>query len=139
MFANELMINDWVINRGAKVRVVALDAYDHEIETEVTHKGDNGVRVKEVAPIPLTPEIMMANGFKLEQNDYVWTDDVHSPEQVYIAISFRRDGTVRIVDVHNFRCQFFSDRLTYGYTVHELQRALRCCGLWELADNLKIE
>ena len=55
-----------------------------------------------------------------------------------------------IVKVEDGRVTFFGDEESprgeieiaghiYDYTyVHELQRALRCCGLWELAENFKV-
>lgn len=129
MKASELMIGDWVRMRlsfGTQWYIDKVGVINPENEIEYE-------------PIPLTEEILKANGFKQEPDGaYTWYDNVHIPEQVYVAVSLRRDGSARIIDVHNHRKQFFTDSIPYGYSVHELQHALRLCGLNELAEKFKI-
>lgn len=137
MKADNLMINDWVINRGAKVRVVALDAYNHEIETEVTHKGDNGVRVKEVEPIPLTDGFWAANGWEEDILNSVGKR-IKSSQGTFIDIVYYTDvhllsiiewiGTKKVARFAN---------VVRG--VHQLQQAFRSCGIGYLADDLNVE
>ena len=101
-------------------------------------------------PIPITPEI-------LEKNDWYWgfTSDeknfkscvmgAFEPHWVYdkgageISLYFDKDtdgGALRIADQRfNRRLDFFWYDTLY---VHELQRALRLCGLTELANNFKV-
>lgn len=137
MKADNLMINDWVINRGAKVRVVALDAYDHEIETEVTHKGDNGVRVKEVEPIPLTDGFWNANGWEKDLSNSVGKR-ITSSQGTFIDIVYYTD--VHILSIIEWIGEKEVPRfLNVIRHVNQFQQVLRLCGLGYLADNLNVE
>ena len=92
-----------------------------------------------VEPIPLTEEILLANGFKIESDGYIWYHPTYSHEQVYVHIALRHNGNVRRVEVKKQRAHFYRDTLPYAFSVHELQHALRLCGLNDLADNFKVE
>lgn len=121
MKADELMFGDWVYYSNNPQRIKG--AMDFTI-------------AKDFYPITLTPEILEKNGFKFEHNGLcTWCDGINNPYQVYVSLWFRMDCSVRIVDVHNHRDKFFTDNIPYGYYVHELQHALRLCGLKRLADN----
>ena len=71
----------------------------------------------EVEPIPLTAEILEKNGW--------WQDEI--------------DGTYHnTMSVYGRKAPFsILDGVAINY-VHELQQALRLCGLKDLADNFKI-
>lgn len=75
----------------------------------------------DIEPIPLTAEILKKNGFKNERfrNEY------------YIY------GTNFYVVAFDNTYSFQSSDMDLKY-VHELQHALRLCGLNELANNFKI-
>ena len=110
----------------------------------------NCFRIVDAEGIPITPEI-------LKKNDWYWgfTSDekkfkscvmgAFEPHWVYdkgageIPLYFDKDtdgGALRIADQRfNRRLDFFWCDTLY---VHELQRALRLCGLDELANNFKI-
>lgn len=116
----------------------------HQVNFLNDEQGDNIVNTAQnpiwtKCPIPLTPNVLKLNGFNLEMNDYVWTDGVHSSEQVYVAISFHRDGTLRRVDIHNIGCQFYCDGFSSAFVVSDFHRALCMCGFYELASTLKVE
>lgn len=134
MKANELMIGDWIQNTNHKIGKVIGFSYDIQIDSE-NERNDIVIRYNEnltcfsgcklISPIPLTPEILEKNGI----NGGVWED--------YYGHTLL---------VNNNRIKYFFDghrRLDLPYNrviyVHELQRALRCCGLNELADNFKID
>lgn len=126
--ATELMIGDWVFDeRFNKYHKVDLENDFHFIcSGETCFK-----------PILLTPEILEKNGFSLERDGaYTYYDDVHIPEQQYIAVLFRHNLTVRHIEIKRMRCHTNYDELIY---VHQFQQALRLCGLNELADNFKVE
>ena len=72
-----------------------------------------------VKPIPLTAEILEKNGFYETKLRY-WIDSRKKP------ISYHAYGN---------STEVFGDALY----VHELQHALRLCGLTDLADNFKVD
>ena len=78
-------------------------------------------------PIPITPEIIEKNGFELKPDGWLWSNE-GLEEQNYIFIQFRKgcDG-VRNCEI-NFihRAQVTFKQL---YFVHELQHALKLCGI----------
>lgn len=130
MKATELMIGDWVnIEYGgagfgfAPVKVVCIT----EDNTEWLY------------PIPLTEEILKANGFDIIQDGdslTIWKqkDDEYGNE-VYDITIYASKGVMRFDT-----CVRFHGTIRKNiYYVHELQHALRLCGLNELADNFKIK
>lgn len=134
MKPTELMINDWV-----------------DIQEDSKHLKYTKVRVLAEGheewyyfPIPLTEEILEANGFSighvgLELSKRLGTD---------IKYSLTTSADTVITFIGEF-CEIRSKNVLLpmlplrhvGYVrfVHELQHALRLCGLRELADNFKIE
>lgn len=120
MKATELMIGDWVLmpnsNNYENEKIVAIPT-----NTQIEVGGNCWINPMACKPILLTDDILKKNGFKNEKyhNEY----DI--------------DGT-------NFYVIEFCDTFSYQDTdmeikyVHELQRALRLCGLNNLADNFKI-
>lgn len=134
MKAEELMIGDWVLYAGLNpeipqgaVRVSCLVRDPHELCVN-----DKLTTYQFVKPIPLTPEILELNGFskdgsqihRKKNTDYYTDYDIIVNPQV---------GSMCIEGIDG-NCNRFS-----RYYVHELQHALRLCGLTELADNFKVE
>lgn len=83
----------------------------------------------ELEPIPLTEEILKANGFtesQLEEGTYNFPIE-----------SIRNRGYA--IETDDNKEFYISDHelMKFRY-VHELQRALRCCGLWDMAEKFKI-
>lgn len=74
----------------------------------------------DIEPIPLTEEILKKNGFELHEFNGVMCYE--RPE---------------FVIHHSMRDCVGRNNFTYNH-VHELQHALRLCGLNDLADNLKV-
>ena len=151
MKANELMIGDWVIfvDEPLKVQHLYNNGYD-DVVAEIVEEGTNeyGVyeEIKDVpvvycSPIPLTPEILEKNGFKkidfshYQINDRTlvldadgkWDGEV-SWHWVVTEMSTNSKGQNVVLD-------YYVATLNYA---HQLQHALRLCGLNELADNFKI-
>lgn len=128
MKAEELMIGDWVYDGCINRQVTDSLIYDM-CENYSQEECD------EIISIPITLHV-------LECNDFVWSDvgdfcrsNKNSPEQIYISVSFKHDGSVRHVEIKNMRCHCNYDNIEY---VHEFQHALRLCGLNDLANNFKI-
>ena len=99
MNANELMLGDWVKYHGVPVRVVEISEKSVGFMSGGAYDID---KPENLMPIPLTPEILEKNGFSRNGLD--------------IAL-FDRKGGDDFVGASN---------LQY---VHELQHALRLCGI----------
>ncbi len=118
------MIGDWV-------RLVA-DKFPYKVNSvetihplpDVTLDDYGCVFEDEVEPIPLTEEILKANGWECSDGWFERND-----VDFFIA---------KCVDKYKL-CQVYHMRsfVTIAY-VHELQHALRLCGLNELADTFKV-
>ena len=142
MEANELMIGDWV------GRVFDDKRIDYR-QVDWIRTGEIGMRYQKVwaigciEPIPLTPEI-------LEKNGFVQEDDADMDAIAYkcfceiltghysandVIVSYDGSKEFTITNDLGYPC----DEITlYRPKVHELQHALRLCGLNELADNFKV-
>lgn len=138
MKATELMIGDWVNvihnSKSCNVKVIFLDdmqiAYD---ERELIVKTEKAFK-----PIPLTTEIMEKNGYgKLTNGSYALRDI-----EKRIDITIWRSGGEPTSTMEITKNEYTEKEVTYllpePYSVHELQHALRLCGLNDLADNFKI-
>ena len=113
MKATELMIGDWVKSRtGMNVKIVGI-SHDYPCVYE---------------PIPLTAEILEKNGFVFRENNDIMCGEYYLHNQSTFAIKMFNGYLVGMC---------MGEDLEFHY-VHELQHALRLCGLNELADNFKI-
>ena len=135
MKANELMIGDKVM-----VKVLSQIPDTYVLHTWTANDYSRDIQVK---PITLTPEILEKNGFVQEDDAYM--DDIsykcfcgiltwhHSANDIIVSYDGSKEFT--ITNDLGYPC----DEITlYRPKVHELQHALRLCGLNELADNFKI-
>lgn len=149
MKTTELMIGDWVQSEQLVAPARYSGFFRHFPETvsgkpytrlECLYEGGReGGEVPEdkVMPIPLTPEILVKNAFFLDDDGwYVWNDYTHNPTQHFVAVSFHRGGSVRHIEIKSARCHANYENVRH---IHELQHALRLCGLNSLADNFKIK
>lgn len=136
MKVTELMIGDWVrigdadkyhgwlgviraINNITGYCIVALINNEGIISISNVH-------IDDIEPIPLTPEILEKNGFEIKEilHQYRWSIFY---KNMLILSKVKFDYEIQI--------NGFPRKIHY---VHDLQRALRCCGLWDLAENFKI-
>lgn len=131
MKASELMIGDWY-QWYADGRY-----YLYQVKVDDFSKD----YVANFDPIPLTEEILKANGFVYDPNNdgnNVWVlrrerkyrVDIYPYYQATV-INISSDIADRIGENNCHIC--------YQCHVHELQHALRLCGLEEIADNFKIK
>ena len=128
MKAKELMIGDWVQivepckYAGAIGRIKTLiDHKDDEnayfkvfLQNNTIHIGIEDICSEDIRPIPLTPEILEKNGFS---NRYDGEDDLGYAQSC---------GT--IIGIHICGKNGLMDEMYFKY-VHELQQALRLCGI----------
>lgn len=135
MKANELMIGDKVM-----VKVLSQIPDTYVLHTWTANDYSRDIQVE---PITLTPEILEKNGFVQEDDAYM--DDIsykcfcgiltwhHSANDIIVSYDGSKEFT--ITNDLGYPC----DEITlYRPKVHELQHALRLCGLNELADNFKV-
>lgn len=151
---SDLMVGDYIANRnGSPMQIVAVDEDNaYACGGNEEHPwifGDN--EGYEPQPIPLTPKILEKNGWY-----YGLTSDEEDAEQCLGGCHYNRhwcydegagsislifpndtDGGELIIDDLSFNRHLnlvFCDTLH----VHELQRALRLCGLDKFAENFKV-
>lgn len=130
MKAEELMIDDWVYNHESNQyqRVWQLD-YDN-----VVLDGYYSYDYNDIEPIPLTPEILEKNGFKMKQKEGESNYEYVAAGGNYIIVFlFFRETIYGISTVMDCELGFSGglDRIhkcNVKY-VHELQHALRLCGI----------
>ena len=122
------MVGDWVQWKDKYVQIAAISgivySFGH-IDVELAHCGSGFIErhdLKSISPIPLTLEILGLNGFEcIESKGEI------APKRG----DFKMD---------NRWCEegFSWNGIAVVY-VHQLQHALRLCGLHELANNFKVE
>ena len=113
METKELMIGDKVM-----VKVLSQIPDTYVLHTWTANDYSRSLQVK---PIPLTPEILEKNGW--------W----YGIEDIWL-----HDGVSFCVEKWNGKFQCYDITQIKLDSVHELQHALRLCGLTDLADNFKV-
>lgn len=135
MKANELMIGDWVHSSFfGKTRVTSSKEYEG-YGWVVTSGSQDWKADASLSPIPITAEILEKNGFYREKqtfiNDLTWVSD--DGQIIFSKLSNWKEWNVHFDNecfesIGNIECDY----------VHELQHALRLCGLNEFADDFKV-
>ena len=93
-------------------------------------------------PIPLTPEILEKNGWI--QCKHKTCKSLYEYKGLHLRHTMIKRSNGRWVANVNGNVEKFPDEYTYSFLrinvfyVHELQHALRLCGLNELANNFKV-
>ena len=132
MKCKELMVGDFCRSgQGFPMQITNVgDDYAY-----ATFEGNEGEpwefddKNEEPQPIPLTPEILEKNGFiKVNSQRY----DYGNPDtDCYVKVNPKKN--MIHVNGRNANSNLYSHSF-----VHELQQALRLCGLNEIADNFKV-
>lgn len=142
MEAKELMIGDWVGRVFDDKRIIE----DYR-QVDWIRTGEIGMRYQKVwsigciEPIPLTDEILRRNGFAEGEESNLfnyWEEnfELEHPLLMKVNVKFRNLISIQITRDHwGDYIQVSGNAINY---VHELQRALRCCGLWDLADSFVV-
>lgn len=134
MKVTELMIGDYVKYQGYNyiIEEISTKGWIHlihpEVKVRVNMTSDYIIDLLE--PILLTPEILKANGF--EQN--INYEDDYSFEDTTIIFK-HNDKYLFTASINGSKGMLY---LCANY-VHELQHALKICGLNKLANNLKLK
>ena len=119
-----LMVGDWITDENGFPMQITNVGEDYAYATFDGLEGDPWEfddKDDKPQPIPITPEILEKNGWWYDVED-MWLHD-----EVDFGIE-RWNGGFQCYDINQIKLD----------SVHELQRALRCCGLWDMADNFKI-
>ena len=127
----DLMVGDWVI---------VLDSYDGpcKIETlgevDVDTDGLDEVEYDRLRPIPITPEILEKNGFeempkdKFGRREYCYAEFLTDIETIDVSLTENKSNPKYNWTINISNPAVFSGRGFINY-VHELQHALRLCGV----------
>lgn len=116
MKANELMIGDWVISRKWEENPICITQLGKLIFGNFSSGNNVGpFLIEELEPIPITPEILEKNGFKTME---FYSELLYNDWQIMCDCS--------TVAARNKRGWSIDVPCCY---VHELQHALRLCGV----------
>lgn len=130
MKAEDLMVGDWILlfdDKFAKVDCIGnITVYlsdENGLDWQVTYE--------HIKPIPLTSEILEKNGFK---NISVIT--VGTPKMRWVSEDTRTEITIWMdytLPMEIVKNVYYEDEMSYTLpfpgTVHQLQHALRLCGI----------
>ena len=126
MKAKDLMIGDWVLidftPRNKYYEPGIITGLCSE-EAEIVAKNQDGVPFytddeKKVLPIPLTAEILEKNGFDMDDYTVHFKEDEH----YMLELVFEDDELKWTINCNEYTIMNFE-------YVHELQHALRLCGI----------
>ena len=132
MKLTDLAIGDLILINNTPHKIQAIDSIDAEIlaDDELYYVGEDRCHSEDkIEGIPITLEILEKNGFiKVNSQRY---DYGHPDTDCYVKVNPKKN--MIHVNGRNANSNLYSHSF-----VHELQRALRCCGLWDIADDFKV-
>ena len=134
MKINELMIGDWVnysiLNLNAKVfsilgnHTIGIQFVDKNNKIEAIH----GLLEETIIPIPLTEEILVKNGFEKQEDVNEWSYYKTKDGKGQYMILWSMD--YNYLEIGSYTDEFGEfNRLGTMRYVHQLQQALRLCGI----------
>lgn len=131
MKANELMIGDWVQCRDEFNEVTGPYEIDLISNDEIAFKGEMFARVfnNSIEPIPLTPEILEKNGFVNKKGRFMQKGNFDVPPLIMwhlVDDKILGHPKSQLEIHHGEKSMHVSLVCIY---VHELQHALRLCGI----------
>ena len=148
------MVGDWVaMPHGFPMQITTVgDDYAYATwEGNESDPWEFDDKDEQPEPIPLTPEILVKNGWHFDLTPYEkelneccgMSIDEHwcyADTNIYISLFFPITGEeMGRLDVNNHRMKRYLEFvLRDTLYVHEMQRVLRLCGLNEIADNFKV-
>ena len=154
MKPTELQIGDYALVKPSMMLIKIAAVHQKKVGYHaVTHKL-NWVRMDLLEPIPLTEKILERNGFKKYEEDYhneYVCEKCDETSYYEIVICWKDSYDNGALDAFNhvqwdegWKLDIVSEgSYNKGWCktiyLHELQHALRLCGLDELADNFKLE
>lgn len=138
MKANELSIGDWVnvlkYHWDGSPYIGQIDGIIKKHGTYYLQFGSAlSAEIDRCEPIPITPEILEKNGFRLKEKGVLYTEYVSGDEHSIIEFGFYKESIHDIDTVLNCELGFVGglDRIHHCHVkyVHELQHALKLCGI----------
>lgn len=141
MKATELMIGDWVKIKGHldydKVQEIARD---ENMQWYISFACSATLfRAYEFESISLTPEILEKNGFEMFKYDgWVHYYRIFGNSAIPFVLHSMIGGEMLSQEVDIFSTSTDTNCGIEINYVHELQHALRLCGLNKLAENFKV-
>ena len=128
MNIKDLMIDDWVLFKAQKPKKTQIVAIDYTSDIAKHRNSDVWYTSDCFEPIPISPNLLLKNGFIKIPDGYIWSSDPNFLDELYIHVKFRHNGEIRIIEVciPNFYHGFFR---TINY-VHEFQNLTRCLGIF---------
>lgn len=137
MKVTNLMVGDWILINNIPHKIQAIDSIDAEIraDDELYYIGEDRYHSEDkIEGVPITPEILEKNGIRKRRDEYAvfgW----EGMKQWYVTLEDFKPQYDFWFITSSDRDLNISGQIRY---VHQLQHALRICGLDELADNFKI-
>lgn len=142
MKSNYWMIGDWTYYTELhyQEKIIALDSLNHLVGFRKSHLSIDWCDMDECSPIPLTADIMEANGFDYKERSTSNALMVKHGDGYVIEVFMFKNGWVFDIERNYFLNEEYAmDRVhKCGIYVHEFQHALRLCGLNEMAENIKV-
>ena len=135
MKLTDLAILDWVLINNTPHKIQAIDSIDAEIlaDDELYYVGEDRCHSEDkIEGIPITPEILVKSGFVFDCDFWTIANPRYNNVRMVRYCSIDEDATDAFLGHWAFDENYAID------FVHELQHALRLCGLNELADNFKV-
>lgn len=141
MKASDLMIGDWVIFQHGIDKIVDLPyIFGKGLCASFSASATLfPVPIEKLKPIPLTPEILEKNGFKIDKNEayckrYIFACNLNKIPQTVVEFSFYGEGVSADT---LFKCWTKPEscdgensiHICDLKSVHQLQHALRLCGI----------
>ena len=148
MTAKELMIGNWVLIKPEMKPIKVAAVHQMKIGYHVRADKLNWVRLGLLEPIPLTPKLLVANGFditetlnesysvtlcKIKGPKGSWFEDLG--QRVSFLYDKHGDSIFPIVSLNNNDHDNIMGSFKY---VHQLQHAFRMLQYYDLADNFKV-
>ena len=127
MKCQELQIWDWITDGHGFPMQITNVGDDYAYATFEGNEGDPwefNDKDEQPQPIPLTPEMLVKNGWKETQ---YWHEYQDGKSTIQCCLPDMR-GIINGIEIEHFNCEY----------VHQYQHLLRLCGLDDLANNFKI-
>ena len=142
MKLTDLSIGDLVLINNTPHRIQAIDSIDAEIQAddELYYVGEDRCHSEDkIEGIPVTPEILEKNGFEMFKYDgWVHYYRIFGNSAIPFVLHSMIGGEMLSQEVDIFSTSTDTNCGIEINYVHELQHALRLCGLNEIADNFKV-
>lgn len=145
----DLMVGDWIADNNGFQWQITVVGDDYAYATFEGNEGDPWeFNDKDDQPegIPLTKEMLDANGFRYEHDYGRFYNSVigsyHNISNMCVCVVWRESSEGRspvYIDCMKINdCRESSSTIRRDLYVHTLQHALRLVGLSEIADNFKV-